>query len=135
MNIIAISPADLPHWWPRLREGADKCLKWGMGLQTEASLYGGIEAGDFLLFVAMDGDEPVATVVGAIRQGDDLIFDVGYCWGTRVDDWIVEVYSAFELIGQQLGCKHMAFNGRPGWRKLARTMGFSINSMTYIKAI
>ncbi len=135
MQIIAVAPDHLEQAWPKLREGADKCLKWSLGMNTEQQLYDGIAAGEYLLFACMDGDEPVATVVGAIRQGDDLVFDVGYCWGTRVDDWIEQVYQAFEVIAKQVGCATMSFNGRPGWRKLAHNYGFSINSMTFVKVL
>jgi hypothetical protein len=135
MNIIAIHPDDLAAWWPRLSPGVERCLKWGLGIQTERSLYERIGDGEFMLFAAMQDDEPLAAVVACIRQGDVKIFDVGYCWGTQVDEWIEPIYQAFETIGQQLGCEQMAFNGRPGWRKLARNMGFSINSMTYVKGI
>lgn len=135
LAIIAIKPDQVPACWGNLRAGVDDCLAHSLGLHSEAELYENLLSGEWLLFVAMFEGEPLASVVASIRQGDCKIFDVGYCWGGQVEKWIEPIYQAFETIGQQLGCGQMAFNGRPGWRMMAKSMGFSINSMTWVKGI
>lgn len=135
MKIMAIHPDQVPAAWPVLSRGIDRVLKQGLQLYDADQVRENVADGSWLLFAAFDDGEPLATIVAQIREGKQRIFEVGMCWGKEVETWIADFEQAFTKIGQQCGCHALAFNGRPGWRKLARIHDFSINSVTYLKVI
>jgi hypothetical protein len=135
MNFIAVPPDAIEMAWPELSKGIEGLLKINLGTDTKGKVYRECTEGRALMFAMYEAGEPVVVIVADITQGDELIFNVQYCWGTRVDDWIDEVYNAFEIIAKQAGCGTIVFNGRLGWRKLARQYGFRVNTMIYVKEL
>jgi hypothetical protein len=135
MNFIAVPKEAIAQAWPALSDGIDGLLKINLGTNTREQIYDKCIAGDWLMFAMYEQGEPVVVLVAHVQQGDELIFNVGYCWGSQVDHWIDEVYNSFETIAKQAGCKTISFNGRLGWRKLARQYGFKVNTMIYVKEL
>ena len=135
MNIIAIPPAQLPAAWPLLSEGIERCIKQGLQLWEADDIYNQVESGTWLLFACMDDGKPLATIVAAIKDGRQRILEVGFCWGQDVDTWMADFEAGICTIAKQAGCALVTFQGRPGWRKLARVHDFKLNSVTYIKVI
>lgn len=135
MNMIAI-PAHQVEWlWPDICSGMERLFKQSLGLFNAEDIRDNCAKGQWLLFCMFEDGEPVVSIVVEIREGEQRVFDVGFCWGTRLDDWIDDVYSNFVRIARECGCDAIAFKGRPGWRKLAQNFGFTINSMTYVKGL
>jgi hypothetical protein len=135
MNFIAVPREAIAQAWPALSDGIDGLLKINLGTDTKGKIYRECLSGEALMFAMYEDGEPVVVLVATLTQGDDLIFNVQYCWGSRVNDWIDEVYNSFETIAKQAGCKTILFNGRLGWRKLARQYGFRINTMIYVNEL
>lgn len=137
MILTAISPEALPGCWDMLRQGVDKVLKFSMGLTTEQDIYNRCLKGDWLLFSVFDTGQPVVTLVAEIRQRRDetRLLDVYFCWGGQVDEWIDLVSDAMDRIAKETGCSHVAFNGRAGWSKMAKRLGYEVNSMIFKKAV
>jgi len=136
LEFCAVTPFHVEQIWPQVRPGIAKVLKHGLGLHTEQSTYEKIMSGEWMMFCVFEDGEPVVTIVASFRQGSEgSIFDVGMCWGTRVKEWISDVCAAFEQVAQECGCKYLAFNGRPGWTRMARAHHFKVNSMTFLKEV
>lgn len=135
MRFTAIPQGQVQHIWPRINGGMDKLFKESLGLMNADDILNNCADGKWLLFCMYEEGEPVVSLVCEIREGDVRIFDVGFCWGTRMEEWINQVYESFETIARQCGCEYIAFKGRPGWRKLAHNFGFSVSSMSYVKAL
>lgn len=136
MKFIAIAPGSIGMIWHALVPGLDKCLKHGLGLTSERDVFHKCCAGRWLLFAMYEESKPVVVLTAEVRPADGgNLFDVGLCWGSRLDEWISDVCLAFETIGAETGCKYLAFNGRAGWHKLARQHDFKVNSMTWIKEL
>jgi hypothetical protein len=135
MNIIGIPPEQLAAAWPLVSVGIDRCLKQGLGLWDADDIYQKVDQGHWLMFACMADSTPLATIVAAIKDGKQRVLEVGFCWGKEVDTWMPEFEAAIYKIGKQAGCHVVTFNGRPGWRKLARVHDFKINSVTYMKVI
>lgn len=137
MMLIAVSPAALPGCWDELRKGVDKVLKFSLGLASEQGIYDKVLAGDWLMFSVYEDGTPVVTLVTEIRGRNDgtRLLDVYFCWGGQVDDWIDLVNEAFERIARETGCDHIAFNGRAGWSRMAKRLGYEVNSMIFKKAV
>jgi hypothetical protein len=137
MMLVAISPEALPGCWDELRQGVEKVLKFSMGLTTEQDIYERVLAGDWIMFAVYSEGAPVVVLVAEIRQRRDetRLLDVYFCWGGRVDEWIDLVSSAMDTIAAETGCAHIAFNGRAGWHKMAKRLGYEVNSMIFKKVV
>jgi len=136
MKMVAIKPDQVATAWPHLNTGMEKMLKFSLNLHNGDSIRDRCISGDWLLFCMFDEGEPVVSIVADIREGDGCrVFDVGFCWGSRVDEWIDEIYHSFEQVARECGCGAIAFNGRPGWRKLAREFGFEMRTMVFTKEL
>ena len=132
MKMVAISPNCIDKAWPELSTGIDEVLKLGLIGLTEQDVFENVRDGQWLMFTVFDEGQPVVSLVAVIRG---KLFDVGLCWGSRVNEWIKDVHQMFEVVGRELGCEMIAFNGRPGWRKLAKERGFKVKTVTYMKDI
>jgi hypothetical protein len=135
LEFVAIPPEGIQASWPVLRPGVADVLKLSMGIVTEADLLKNCTSGKWLLFAVFDDDSPVVVLVADIKQGDAPLFDVGFCWGNRLDEWISSVCAAFEVVAAQCGCAHLVFKGRPGWSRLAKNHGFKVNAISYTKEL
>jgi hypothetical protein len=135
LEFVAIPPEGIQASWPVLRPGVADVLKLSMGIVKESDVLANCTSGKWLLFAVFDNDSPVVVLVADIKQGDAPLFDVGFCWGCRVDEWISDVCTAFEVVAAQCGCAHLAFNGRAGWSRLAKSHGFKVNAISYIKEL
>ena len=118
--------------WQELSQGMDLALRYNLGRVNGKEARRKVLAGEWMLFAVYEEGEPVVCLLASVC-GD--LFEVGYCWGTRVGEWITDVYLMFEVIGKELGCSKIAFNGRQGWSKLAKQHGFRVNSIIYVKDI
>ena len=135
MRVQAISPTALELAWPALSQGIDRVLKLSPVNQTAEQVRHKVESGEWMMFAVFDEGEPVVTLCAVIREGATRIFEVGLCWGSRVDEWITGIYQMFEVVARECGCSKMAFNGRAGWSKLAKQHGFTVNSVIYIREL
>jgi hypothetical protein len=135
INFLAVPKYVIADNWPALSDGIEGLQKINLGTDTKAKIYKRCQAGDWLMFAMYEEGRPVVVLIADIQQGDSPIFNVGYCWGQRLDEWIDEVYNSFETIAHQLGCRTIAFNGRPGWRKLAKQYGFRVNTIVFVKEL
>ena len=136
MKLAAISAAAAGPAWDQLRPGIAGVLKRSLGIWTEGDVLKKIESGEWLLFAMIDQGKAAVVLVAELRPGTDGdIFDVGMCWGTRLHEWLDEVCAAFEVIALECGCRYLAFNGRPGWCRLAKSHDFEVNSMTFSKEL
>jgi hypothetical protein len=136
MKFVAIPPGAIGMVWHALKPGLDKCLKHGLGLTTVQDVFHRCADGTWMLFAMYEETKPVVVITAAIRKGEQGdVFDVGLCWGSRLDEWIGDVCQAFEIIGAESGCKYLAFQGRTGWHRLAKQHDFKVNSMTWVKEI
>ena len=107
-------------------------MRYNLGRVSPQQAQDKVAAGEWMMFAVMEEGKPVVVLLASVC-GD--LFEVGYCWGTRVEEWITQVYNLFEVIATELGCSKIAFNGRQGWSKLAKQHGFTVNSIIYVKDI
>ncbi len=136
MIVAAVHPDDLPTYWPMLVEGLDDMLKQhSLGRYTALDVFQLVSCGEFGLFTVIEGDQIQAALTCQILDGHEQILEVGMCWGVGAADWIEEIDQAFDIIGRQLGCSKIALNGRPGWRKYGKQLGYTLNSITLTRDI
>lgn len=135
MKIVAVHPDQVGDWWPYAREGLDNLLeRHTLQVWTEQDFIDKLQAGDWQLFIVASDDNKIQANLVCTIAGSD-VFEVGFCWGEGADQWTGEVFDTFAAIGRQLGCDKMALNGRPGWSKMAKKLGFSVNSVTFARPI
>ena len=101
MDLIALTPMQVQGLWDKLNPGMGKLFKQSLGLWTADDILNNCMSGKWLLFSMFEDDEPVVNLVVEIREGEQRIFDIGFCWGARVDEWIDEVYNSFEQIARE----------------------------------
>jgi hypothetical protein len=135
MIVIAVPPADIPAIWPQVRAGAAKMCRAALGLYTADDILNRLIGGQWILLQVHDGGQVIASIVAQVSQGSRKVFEIGFCWGTRMAEWSDDVYRALETIARELKCDTIALNGRPGWRNEARSRGFKVKSVTYAKEL
>ena len=131
MKFMAISPSAVDTAWPKLSVGIEDVLPYSLAVKNPREIREQVANGEWLMFAVFEDDTPVVTLIATIKDGQQRIFEVGLCWGKRVDEWITDVYQMFEVIALECGCSRIVFNGRPGWHKLAKQHGFTINAYVY----
>jgi hypothetical protein len=136
LKIVAVSPDQVADWWPYARDGLDNMLdNHSLGIWTEQDFIERLQSGEWQLFIVFEGEQLLASLVCTIAQGRDKVFEVGFCWGEAAQAWTEQVYNSFAVIGRELGCDKMTLNGRPGWARMAKKLGFEVNSVTFARNI
>lgn len=136
MNLAAIPPAGVRHFWREISPGLDNLLiNHTLGRWSTADVLDNLEAGEWQLFLVSDGDQVIASIICNVMDGHKKTLELGLCWGQGVDEWSDEFSAAIDQIGAELGCDQLALDGRPGWRKIMRKHGFELNSVRYTRPL
>lgn len=136
MKLTAIPGDSLAKIWPEIAPGLAKLLEQhGTGRWTVPQVLENLQAEQWQLFIVWDESEIVACLICSIVEGERKTFEIGLCWGRGADDWAGDVNQAFEQVGREMGCDQLALDGRPGWRKIMRQLGYELKSVTYTRRI
>lgn len=135
MNICAIHPKDMDGIWPRIVGGLENLLWKRDGSHTLDETRDNLDSGEWMLFCAYEDQQIFASFVCRIRRGTYSIFEIGMCWGEKMDEWLIMACAAFEKIARDYDCTKLAINGRPGWVKRGKAFGFTISAVTIIKEV
>ena len=136
MNLSAIPPAAVRDFWPTISPGLENLLEqYTLGKWTAPEVLENLELGDWQLFVVSDEERIIACLVCSILEGHKKTLEIGLCWGRDADDWSADMGEVLDQIGREMDCDQLALNGRPGWRRIMRELGFTHQSSTYTRRI
>ena len=136
MNFSAISPEQVADLWPQISPGLEDLLEhYTLGKWTAPEVLENLQAGEWQLFVISDDIRILACLVCSILEGHKKTLEIGLCWGAGANSWTGEVNAAFEQIALEMGCEQLALDGRPGWRNMARKLGYKLDSVRYVREI
>ena len=136
MNFCAIPAKNVADFWPEISPGLENLLaQHTLGRWSSGDVLDFLLAGEWQLFIVSRDSDIVACLVCCILDGHKKTLEIGLCWGTDVDSWTDDVSQAFDRVAYEMGCKQLALDGRPGWRKIMRKFGFKLDSVRYTREI
>ncbi len=128
-QLMSVVPALLPY--------LEESSKWTRGRALVTDIVRFLLNGQMFLWAVHDGQGHVfGHVIGEIKQYPQCnMLTVQYCAGKSHHMQFVEdeMFKTLEDAAKQAGCAGIEFVGRPGWRRVAETHGFEVQSVMYQK--
>jgi hypothetical protein len=116
----------LPLAWRHLRGAIERSKGWTADMLTET-----MDAGDALLWVAIDNHRVVGAVVTEIIDREAWVALLG---GERFAEWRGQI-TKVEAWARAAGCTSLHFDGRRGWVRRMAPDGFEFDGTRATKVI
>lgn len=132
MTIILDRVEDVDLVWPALEPWFDAVpRRMGTDL-TAAEIRRAALAGRLTVWTTYDREQPVPVLgvaaIGVVDcDGEDVaeIFSLG---GRNIRDWLPDAFAQFEALARANGVGRIRIDGRTGWARIMRPLGFSVTS-------
>jgi len=97
------------------------------------SLYDGIMADAYVLWVVLDGDEIIAATTSRIVRYSDTQCGMALDWvgGTRMAEWLPMAQRAMTKYARDNGCTHLEGFGRKAWGRWLAKYGWEPEYIAY----
>lgn len=121
--VYLVSPRDALRDWAWYERQIERVIERADGPQTTEDILTAIQFGRMHLWRSADGTGMGLTELQVYpRYRQLLIYMVA---GHNMLSWIREGAKVFEQFAREMSCTRISFHGRPGWEKLAESMGFT----------
>jgi hypothetical protein len=102
------------------------------GKLTIDHVYSGIMSGGYVLWVVMDANRIIATLVTRVTQYPmKKVLIVEWIGGSRMDEWLPLTHDVLKDFARKNGCSRMEGYGRKGWTKPLAEHGWSVDYVAY----
>lgn len=97
------------------------------------SLYDGIMADVYVLWIVLDGDEIIAANTTRIIRYSDTQCGMALDWvgGTRMAEWLPTMQHAMTKYARDNGCSHLEGFGRKAWGRWLAKYGWEPEYIAY----
>lgn len=118
MEVVAISPHAVRHYWPEASGLIRAALSHGRGRFTLGGIHDDLIAGAKRLWIVLAGETVTAAVVTCITDFPaKRACTILLCGGEDVDSWVAEVCRTVEEYAHWEDCAEVEIIGRPGWQR------------------
>jgi hypothetical protein len=127
-----VAHADAQKYWQKLWPA----LQLGGSDYTAEELGEDLLSGDVLLVRVWSDKEFKGLAAARIRpalEGREL-FIMGLV-GSELEEWMLPLSEAFDELAKEAECVAIVLEGRPGWSKLLRSVGYSPHQITMRKGL
>jgi hypothetical protein len=113
-----------PHFEPHLSEACDAVLTtW-----TPAGIKAAVEGGELALIAIYDRRQPLP-VLGALTLGykqikDETVVSFVHLGGREMHRWLDQMVGEVEALAKSQGATRSEIEGRPGWERATRHLGY-----------
>ena len=133
MRIGILDPEYLPDMWKDVEPLIDKVIPFMHGRANKADIVKNIAGGHEQLWVIDDDEKVIAIGVTSIEHRSQMsILNVSYIGGSRIDEWVEELFDLFCQFGVEKGCSIVECCGRKGWSKIAERYPASGFGLEYV---
>lgn len=137
MKIDLVPVSQLMSVVPALMPYLEESAKWTRGRAIAGDIVRFLLNGHMHLWAVHDGQGHVfGHVVAEVKPYPQCkMLTVQYCAGKSHTMQFVEdeMFNTLEDVARQTGCAGIEFIGRPGWRGVAKSHGFEVQSVMYQK--
>lgn len=126
-RLLQVQPWELAHVWPLLCADLDRAFSRVSTDMTPNLLRRAAEQKVVSFWIVADGLEAVASF--AVAHTPDGQADVLALAGSDVSEWMPALIDEFELSLKQRGGRALVLDGRRGWARLLKSLGFSLVSL------
>jgi len=129
-KIVLVSPEDIPYIWEKVHEHLKLMMPHSEGELNPEDFYDAIYEGEMQLWVAVDGDELLASMVTQIvNYPRKRIMRIISIAGKSMEEWI-EYMPIIEDWALEHGCVSLECWGRKGWLKVLKDWKCSYHIIT-----
>lgn len=121
--IVGISRDRLSSVWHLAEPLLWKAFKRVDYPYTMAEIAGKIESCDMQLWMTHDLD--MAWVTQILVFPRYKVFEIVAGGGEGLDEWLVDSDELFTAFASHHGCKYIEVQGRPGWTKVTKPLGYA----------
>jgi hypothetical protein len=132
LQITVVPPAVLDVVWPKAAEMLGKAVKTTRPRYNVDSLRAELDRGGLVLWLVLDGTEPVAaftTRIAAYPESRGLCMD--WIGGERMREWLPLAQPLMEMYARDNGCTHLEGYGRKAWGRWLQKYGWEPEYTAY----
>lgn len=134
--IQGIQSCDAHKWWSVVEDWCRRALDRGGALLWFEDLVEGVAAKDMQMWVVFEAGTPIAVAISQVEQwkrGKALsAFIIG---GEDMHKWLAQLDDVLTRYARSLGCDFITGEGRKGWERSLKPLGWQAPSVTYMKRI
>ena len=125
--------------WHRVEPMLKESVNWS---ETTAKMEGiddiflRIKGGQYALWLCLrDGQVLAAVVLGVTEHSRCLVVDIHYGAGMDLEHWIAPFCDTIVDKSRNAGCRFIRVNGRKGWAKPLKKLGFTEAYVAFMREI
>lgn len=127
MSVVRIKPTEVFDFWPAMREQVARALKYAKGETDLATILDNLQSGVYQGW-EHDGSYAVTRLIDFPRY---RVCRILYAGGKMQDTH--PILGEIEGWAQQMGCKAVEIQGRPGWSRVTGYEPYSVLSRKEIE--
>lgn len=134
--IQGIQSHDAEKWWPVVDDWCCRALNRGGALLHLRDLVEGVAAKDMQLWIVLDDGNPIAVTITQIEQWKrGKVLSAFVIGGDDMHKWLAQLDDVLTRYARSLGCDFITGEGRKGWERVLKPLGWQAPSVTYMKRI
>lgn len=134
-----VIPNAIPGIWHRIEPYIVKSAQWSdvtAKLESIQDIYDALIADQYGLWICtIDGHLKAALVVNIAVHPRCTVLDICYGAGESLDQWLKPFYDVIVDRVRSMGGRFIRVEGRPGWAKKLKTLGFRKVSEVFVVEI
>lgn len=119
--------------WDEVVGVLQRSVATSRGKYDMQSLYDGIMADIYVLWVVLDDDKIIAAITSRLINYSDTQRGMALDWigGTRMTEWLPLVHRAMNKYARDNGCTHLEGFGRKAWGRVLASYGWKPEYIAY----
>ena len=132
MMISAVPREVLGIVWGDVAKLLYKSVETSNGKYSIDDLYHGINNGQYVLWIVMDKDEPVAAITTSIiSYPGRKAMAMDWIGGSRMREWLPMAMKTLSEYSRKNGCTHLEGYGRKAWGRWLSKYGWKPEYIAY----
>lgn len=139
VSIEEILPGAVPGIWHHVEGMIRQALNASevtARCETPQDVKSRCEAGDYALWLILAENSIKAALIVSVENHPRCnIATIHYCAGSNIEHWMAYLHDYLTERGRNAGCRYIKIEGRDGWGRMLKSLGFKKTSETFTKEI
>ena len=125
INLRLLQPHEVMGFWSESAPLLSPAVDQSYGEIMLHQVLGNLVLGNTRMLMILDDNEVIAAVVLSVHQHPcKKVCQISFAGGTRIHEWYAIGLEFVERMAREIGCNSVYIQGRPGWTKLFKTLGY-----------